>query len=116
MPPSHPLVVALRQCDSHGVALLCDPAPFVCCSTGNAAAYTLNILNGPEVAPDQLNLGTDVISTPDNYKNYNGDTGLISNNATAAGSRACMAGEGQGIVTVSMLCSAAALLLSLALL
>lgn len=63
----------------------------------NAAAYTLNILNGPEVAPDQLNLATDVISTPDNYTSYNGDTGLISNNATAAGSAAGMVGEGGSV-------------------
>lgn len=54
----------------------------------NAAAYTLNILNGPQVAPEELQLSADVISVPDNYTAYNGDTGLISNNATAAGSSA----------------------------
>ena len=77
----------------------------------NAAAYTLNILNGPEVAPDQLNLSTDVISTPDNYTAYNGDTGLISNNATAAGSAARMVGEGGSLGWMVMVISLLAALM-----
>lgn len=81
----------------------------------NAAAYTLNILNGPEVAPQELNLGADVISTPDNYKAYNGDTGLISNNASAAASAARMVGEGGSAGILPLLSSVlAAMVLSLA--
>ncbi|KAF8059691.1 hypothetical protein HT031_005099 [Scenedesmus sp. PABB004] len=65
----------------------------------NASAYTLNILNGPEVSPDELNLSTDVISTPDKASAYDGDTGLISNNATAA-SAAAAPRRGHGLAPV----------------
>ncbi|WIA22101.1 hypothetical protein OEZ85_004443 [Tetradesmus obliquus] len=76
----------------------------------NAAAYTLNILNGPEVAPQELNLGADVISTPDNYKAYDGDTGLISNNATAAAtSSAHTPTAGTGLASLMLSLGAAAL-------
>lgn len=48
----------------------------------NADAYAVNILNGPEVPPDELQLSSDVISTPDTVTAYDGDTGKITNNVT----------------------------------
>ena len=52
----------------------------------NAKAYSVNVLNGPSVAFDQLDLGTDAISTPDPIGNYDGDTGQVKANETYDGS------------------------------